>query len=90
MVTLSGKNIAQNVIDFIDSKHLRYEKLRALGTDGASVMTGRVNGAVQLIINKQLESQTGDSKCQAVGCHCAAHKLNLACDPGRRCDMSKN
>lgn len=79
VITLSGKNIAQNVIDFIDSKHLRYEKLRALGTDGASVMTGRMNGAVQLIINKQLESQAElDFKCQAVGCHCAAHKLNLA------------
>lgn len=78
VITLSGKNIAQNVINFIESKNLRYDKLRAIGTDGASVMTGRVNGAVQLIINKQLESQKGDLKCQAVGCHCAAHKLNLA------------
>ena len=55
-----------------------YDKLRGLGTDGASAITGKVNGAVQLIINKQLASQTGNSKCLAIGCHCAAHKLNLA------------
>ena len=57
VVTLSGKNIVQNVIDFMDSKNLSYSKLRGLGTDGAAVMTGRVNGAVQRITNKQLESR---------------------------------
>lgn len=42
-------------------------------------MTGRLNGAVKRLQRKQLEVQENEAhKCEAVGCHCAAHQLNLA------------
>ena len=42
-------------------------------------MTGKVNGAIRLIRNRQLESQGDcDLTTEAVGSHCSAQKLNLA------------
>lgn len=55
-----------------------FSNLVGLGTDGASVMTGRLNGAVKKIVDFQLNAQSAPSKCEAVGVHCAAHKLSLA------------
>ena len=80
IISLNAQNISQRVKKFIENKELDYACLRGLGTDGAAVMTGRVNGAVKRIQNAQLAAQIGpvESKCEAIGSHCAAHKLNLA------------
>ncbi|XP_073718948.1 zinc finger protein 862 isoform X2 [Misgurnus anguillicaudatus] len=51
-------------------KAIPTEKLYGLGTDGAAVMTGRVNG-----VAKQLT----DSFPKIVSVACAAHRLALAC-----------
>ncbi|KAK0137344.1 Zinc finger protein 862 [Merluccius polli] len=51
-------------------KGIPTEKLYGLGTDGAAVMTGRLNG-----VAKQLK----DSFPKIVAVACAAHKLALAC-----------
>ena len=47
------------------------KKLVAMGTDGASVMTGRTNGVVQLV-RQETSSEA------MVGVHCFAHRLELA------------
>ena len=78
-VTLSASTIADHVTKFIETKDLQYSRLRGLGTDGAAVITGQRSGAVKRIRDRQLEAQQGQSpRWEAVGCHCAAHKLNLA------------
>ena len=53
-----------------------FSKLVGFITDGASVMTEKHNGAVKQMLNAQAEP--APSKCEAVGVHCAAHKLRLA------------
>ena len=80
-ITLDAKTVSDHVIQFIEDHELSYSRLRGIGTDGASTMTGRINGAVKRIQTKQLEAQRDQDEalpCEAVGCHCAAHKLNLA------------
>ncbi|XP_061750011.1 uncharacterized protein LOC133549001 isoform X8 [Nerophis ophidion] len=54
----------------ICKKGLPTERLYGLGTDGAAVMTGRVNGVVK---------QLTDSYPKMLGVACAAHGLALAC-----------
>ena len=80
IVSLNATNIACRVKDYVVSKHLMFSKLVGIGTDGASVMTGKHNGAVKQIVDFQLDAQaeSAPSKCEAVGVHCAAHKLSLA------------
>ncbi|XP_050960919.1 E3 SUMO-protein ligase KIAA1586 isoform X2 [Labeo rohita] len=51
-------------------KGIPTERLYGLGTDGAAVMTGRVNG---------VEKQLTDSFPKLVTVACAAHRLALAC-----------
>ena len=80
-ITLDAKTVSDHVIQFIEDHELSYSRLRGIGTDGASTMTGRINGAVKRIQTKQLEAQRDQHEalpCEAVSCHCAAHKLNLA------------
>ena len=82
-ITLNANTVCQKVTGFIESNGLQYEKLRGIGTDGAAVMTGRINGAVKKIIDRQVEKQMDKYEPdkpipRAVGQHCAAHKLNLA------------
>ncbi|KAK7141431.1 hypothetical protein R3I93_010952 [Phoxinus phoxinus] len=62
--------IVAAVKNVILKKGLPTEKLYGLGTDGAAVMTGRVNG-----VAKQLK----DSFPKIVSVACAAHRLALAC-----------
>ncbi|XP_056446991.1 uncharacterized protein LOC130383024 isoform X2 [Gadus chalcogrammus] len=52
------------------NKNMPTEKLYGIGTDGAAVMTGRLNGVVK---------QLTDSFPKVVGVACAAHRLALAC-----------
>ena len=54
-----------------------FSKLVGFITDGASVMTEKHNGAVKQMLNAQAEP--APSKCEAVGVHCAAHKLRRLC-----------
>ena len=82
-ISLNADAVSQKITDYIESNGLPYEKLRGIGTDGAAVMTGRLNGAVKQIIDRQCEKQkdTNDPHklvALAIGQHCAAHKLNLA------------
>ncbi|KAJ8050038.1 Zinc finger MYM-type protein 6 [Holothuria leucospilota] len=77
--TLDAETISSIVVKYIEDHDLSYKHLKGIGTDGAAVMTGRSNGAVKRIRQKQLSAQNDEEfKCEAVGCHCAAHKLNLA------------
>ena len=78
IVSLNAETVSRCVKDYIKKNNLDYSKLRGIGTDGAAVMIGAKNGAVKRIIDEQLQSQVGDHKCQAIGQHCSAHKLNLA------------
>jgi len=57
----------KSVMDKIDPKWM--QKLISTGTDGASVMMGRIGGVVALI--KQ-------DAPQVIGIHCVAHNLELA------------
>ena len=41
IVSLNATNISRKVNDYIVSKHLQFSKLVGIGTDGASVMTGK-------------------------------------------------
>ena len=50
-ITLSGKTIASQIIIYCESNNLDYCRMRGIGTDGASTMTGKVNGAIRLIRN---------------------------------------
>lgn len=81
IIRLNAKQITTKVTDYIEKNDLDYSKLKGIGTDGAAVMVGRKNGAVKQIIERQLQQQTesaSSTTCQAIGQHCAAHKLNLA------------
>lgn len=75
IVSLNASNIARRVKDYVASKHLMFSKFVGIGTDGASVMTGKHNGAVKQIVDFQLDAQaeSAPSKCEAVRVHCAAH-----------------
>ncbi|KAJ8050279.1 hypothetical protein HOLleu_03419 [Holothuria leucospilota] len=77
--TLDAETISSIVVKYIEDHDLSYKHLKGIGTDGAAVMTGRSNGAVKRIRQKQLSAQNDEEfTCEAVGCHCTAHKLNLA------------
>ncbi|KAK8772370.1 hypothetical protein V5799_024386 [Amblyomma americanum] len=76
-LALNATNIACAVEGFMAKKGLLFDTLRGIGTDGAPVMTGKKGGAVKLLIDKQ-NALTAPQSFQAVGIHCAAHKLNLA------------
>ncbi|XP_053372515.1 zinc finger protein 862-like [Mercenaria mercenaria] len=64
-----AKNIVSMVVEELKSKGLDITKLVGIGTDGASVMTGRKGGVVKLL---QEHSPT------LIGVHCAAHRIALA------------
>ena len=73
--------VANKVTDYVEENNLEYHKLTGIGTDGAAVMTGKVNGAVKIIIDRQTEKQKVEVSVmvvKAIGHHCAVHKLNLA------------
>lgn len=81
IISRNGTNIANQVKDFVLSKQLMFLKLVGIRTDGAPVMTGKHNGAVKQIVDFQKDAQTNSDpgrKCEAVGVHCAAHRLRLA------------
>ena len=81
IISLNAANIANQVKDFVLSKQLMSSKLVGIGTDGAPVMTGKHNGAVKQIIDFLKEAQTNSDpgrKFEAVGVHCAIHRLSLA------------
>ena len=65
----SADVIASKVVVELKDKGIEMSKLIGIGTDGASVMTGRKNGVI-----KRLQDQ-----CPSlVGVHCAAHRCALA------------
>ena len=89
VVSLNATNIYGKVNDYIVSKNLQYSKLVGIGTDDASVMTEKNNGVVKKIVDLQLDAQADSSvsgKCEAVGVHCAAHKLSLAASQPGECN----
>ncbi|XP_073672240.1 zinc finger protein 862-like [Paramisgurnus dabryanus] len=62
--------IVAAVKDAIQKKELPVDRLYGIGTDGAAVMTGKVNGVAK---------QLADSFPKLVSVACAAHRLALAC-----------
>jgi len=68
-ISVNAETIARRVCQFMDDSKLDKEKLRGIGTDGASTMMGCHNGVVAHL--KALIPS-------AIGVHCAAHRLNLA------------
>ena len=82
VITLNANKIAEKVTDYIEQNNLEYQTLCGIGTDGAPVMTGKTNGAVKQIIDRQCDKQQDVHFPQkpiamAIGQHCSAHKLNL-------------
>ncbi|CAG2222785.1 unnamed protein product [Mytilus edulis] len=63
-----AENIAGNILTYLDKWGLEIEKLRGQGYDGASVMSGHVNG-VQTRIRR--------TSPRAYYVHCRSHNLNL-------------
>lgn len=67
--SIKGHAIAQMITDYLQEMNLDVGKLRAQCYDGASNMSGKLNG-VQAIIRRQAPL--------ANYVHCKAHSLNLA------------
>ncbi|KAH6922747.1 hypothetical protein HPB50_018787 [Hyalomma asiaticum] len=74
-LALNATSIACSVEDFMTKKGLLFGALREIGTDSTLVITGKEGGAVKLVNEKQ-KTPTAPQSFQAVGVHCAAHKLN--------------
>jgi len=68
-ISVNAETIARRLCQFMDDSKLDKEKLRGIGTDGASIMMGCHNGVVA-----HLKAVTPS----AIGVYCAAHRLNLA------------
>lgn len=68
-INMSATTIKNRVCEYVKEAKISTDKLRGIGTDGASTMIGRHNGVVA-----QLKAVTPS----AIGVHCAAHRLNLA------------
>lgn len=70
IVSLNADAITSRICSYLkDDIKLDMNKIRGIGTDGASVMMGCRNGVVA-----QLKRITPS----AIGVHCAAHRLNLS------------
>lgn len=81
-LALNATNTACSVED-MTKKGLLFGALREIGTDGTPVITGKEGGAAKLANEKQ-KTPTTPQSFQAVGFHCAAHKLYLAaCEAAR-------
>ena len=68
----TAAGIESSLVDFLVSKGIcteNFEKVFGLGTDGAAVMTGRLNG---------LGAKLKRRNPELVQVHCVAHRLNLA------------
>ncbi|XP_052249683.1 zinc finger protein 862-like [Dreissena polymorpha] len=62
-------NIVSMVLEELKTKGLDISKMVGIGTDGASVMTGRTGGVVKLL---------QEHSPSLIGVHCAAHREALA------------
>lgn len=69
IVDLFNGTIDTALLEYLESKNLPLAKRTSLGTDGAKVMTGRING-----VGARLK------RCQPMltGIHCVCHRLALA------------
>ena len=65
----TAKTIYQSVKNALQERNISLNKVLAVGSDGASVMTGRKNGFVALL--KKQDSP------YVIGIHCIAHRLAL-------------
>ena len=74
---LSGKNLASTILNNLSDIGIDVSKMRGQGYDGATAMSGRLNGA-QAYIREIIPT--------ALYVHCAAHSLNLAVS--NSCDLS--
>ena len=78
-VSLNASTISSPVLELIKANNINISKLNGIGLDGAAVMTGSKNGTVRKIKDAQKYAQSDkETVCEAIGMHCAAHKLNLA------------
>lgn len=65
----NAKNIVKLVLEEVEAKGLEIRNMVGIGTDGASVMTGKTGGVVKLL---------RDHSPALIGVHCAAHRTALA------------
>ncbi|KAK6165100.1 hypothetical protein SNE40_023659 [Patella caerulea] len=65
----NAETIVAKVIEELKLKKLNIKNLVGIGTDGASVMTGKKNG---VIVKLRKHSPA------LIGLHCSAHRLSLA------------
>ena len=68
-VSLNADTITAHILKYLDDIKLDMNKIRGIGTDGASTILGCRNGVV---------AQLKRIRPSAIGVHCAAHRLNLA------------
>ena len=65
----TAETIEKAILQYLHGKALQITKLRAFGSDGAAVMTGRVSGVATRLSNR----------CpNMIAVHCANHRLALA------------
>ncbi|KAJ8023492.1 hypothetical protein HOLleu_35949 [Holothuria leucospilota] len=76
VISLNAEVITKRVKEYIEKAGIDMQRMRGVGTDGASVMTGRKRGVV-----KRLKD---DVPC-LIGIHCTAHRLNLASSQAAKC-----
>ncbi|XP_052227215.1 zinc finger protein 862-like [Dreissena polymorpha] len=78
-----ARNIVEMVVSELKSKALDIRNMVGIGTDGASVMTGRKGGVVTLLKEESLA---------LVGVLCAAHRVSLATSQAAKLvpEMEKN
>lgn len=72
LITTASANadtITEKIKSCLESKNINISKMVGIGTDGASVMTGKNNGVV-----KKLK----EFAPSLIGVHCAAHRCSLA------------
>ena len=77
MTDLSGKNLVSTILNNLSDIGIDVSKMRGQGYDGATTMSGRLNGA-QAYIREIIPT--------ALYVHCAAHSLNSAVS--NSCDLS--
>ena len=63
-----AETVTKRVMEYVEGAELDIHKLRGIGTDGASTMTGVKTGVVARLKVRQPS---------LIGVHCAAHRVNL-------------
>ncbi|XP_065843451.1 zinc finger protein 862-like [Oscarella lobularis] len=77
-IRAGAETVTKRVMEYVEGAGLDINKLRGIGTDGASTMTGVKTGVVARLKVRQPS---------LIGVHCAAHRVNLAST--QRCSLCR-